>query len=197
MGNYMSCVHRSEGGTTGKVVLWDGTVQEFDGSLTVAELMLEHPQQVVVEFHFSVVRDKRPTPLPADKKLDVGKVYLMLAVKRGKPAALSSEEAQRVLLSANAVLQSRTLLSSSKLLPLFARIGPAVHAEQIQGLPLQKEECEGERHEEVESVLGSSLESLEGRPECLNRQISGKGWKPSLDTIEEKKVKAKVSHWLF
>ncbi|GLT43141.1 hypothetical protein SLA2020_171120 [Shorea laevis] len=194
MGNYMSYGRRSESGT-GKVVLGDGTVQEFDGTLTVAELMLEHPQQVVVEFH-PAVGEKRPTPLPADKKLDMGKVYLMLPLKRGKPAALSSEEARCVLLSANTLLRSKSLFSSSKFLPLFAGICIAGPAEKMQRLSPPRENG-SERNEEVESMVGFLPESLEGRPEYMSRQISSKGWKPSLDTIKEKNVKVKVSHWLF
>ena len=70
---------------TGKIVYWDGSVQEFDEPLTVAELMLEHPQQVVLDFH-SAVKEKRPTPLPADEKLEMKKTYVMVPVKRGKCA---------------------------------------------------------------------------------------------------------------
>ncbi|GLU16771.1 hypothetical protein SLE2022_331860 [Rubroshorea leprosula] len=194
MGNYMSFGRRSESGT-GKVVLGDGTVQEFDGTLTVAELMLEHPQQVVVEFH-SAVAEKKPTPLPADKKLDMGKVYLMLPLKRGKPAALSSEEARCVLLSATTLLRSKSLFSSPKFLPLFAGICTTGPAEKMQRLSPPRENGR-ERNEEVESVVEFLPESLEGRPEYMSRQISCKGWKPSLDTIKEKNVKVKVSHWLF
>ncbi|EOX95238.1 hypothetical protein QUC31_004938 [Theobroma cacao] len=199
MGNYISTVTcRPTSDTAGKVILWDGSVQQFNWPLTAAELMLEHPQQVVVEFH-SAVNEKRPIPLPADSKLDMNKVYVMLPVKRGKPTTLSSEEARRVLLSANSVLRSKSILSSSKFLPLFAKICPANIGEIVgQRFPLQKRENVCEKPEEVRCLTEFDLlESLEGRPEYLNRQYSGKGWKPSLDTIKEKKVERKVPHWLF
>lgn len=41
---------------TCKIVFWDGSVRKFDQPVTVAELMLEHPQQVVVEFQEGVDR---------------------------------------------------------------------------------------------------------------------------------------------
>ena len=197
MGNYISTVTCRPSDTAGKVILWDGSVEEFSWPLTAAELMLEHPQQVVVEFH-AAVNEKRPIPLPADQKLDKKKVYVMLPMKRGKPTTLSSEEARHVLLSANSLLRSKSLLSSSKFLPLFERICSANYIEEIgQKLPLQKKENICERPEEVRCLTEFFPESLESRPEYLNRQYSGKGWKPSLDTIKEKKVEKKVPHWLF
>lgn len=208
MGNFISTVTIRPSHTgAGKVILWDGSVQEFSWPLTAAELMLEHPQQVVVEFHSAAVNQRRrPSPLPADQKLDVKKVYVMLPVRRGKPTTLSSEEARRVLMSANSVLRSKSLLSSSsKFLPLFARVCPGNYIEEIRHkYPVQKKEnvSETERlgddQEEVRCLTEIFPEdSLESRPEYLNRQYSGKGWKPSLDTITEKKIERKVPHWLF
>ncbi|XVE73414.1 hypothetical protein DITRI_Ditri11bG0116200 [Diplodiscus trichospermus] len=199
MGNYISTVTcRSSDDISGKVILRDGSIQEFSWPLTAAELMLEHPQQVVVEFH-AALNEKRPIPLPADQKLDMKKVYVMLPVKRGKPTTLSSEEARRVLFSADSALRSKSLLSSSKFLPLFARICPSNYVEQtVQKLPLQKKESvDCETPEEVRCLTEFFPESLESMPEYLNRQYSGKGWKPSLDTINEKKVERRVPHWLF
>ncbi|XP_057483971.1 uncharacterized protein LOC130770499 [Actinidia eriantha] len=186
----------SQVSSTGKIILPDGTVQEYDQTLTVAELMLEHPQQVVVEFE-STVKGKRPSPLPADKKLEKGKVYLMLPKRRGKPPALSSEETRMLLSIANSVLSSRTLLSSlTGFVPLFARFC-AARAGEGHGVVLRGKVDLVERFEEM--AKGEGLpEVLEGRPEFLSRQFSGgKGWKPSLDTIKEKVVKKKISHWLF
>lgn len=151
--------------------------------------MLEHPQQVVVEFQ-PVINGKKPTPLPADKKLDMKKLYIMLPVRKGKPA-LSSEQAQKLLMNTNSILKSNALLSCTGVLPLFVRICPA--AGRQNDVVLNGKDCLVE--EESKSDYFSDV--LEGRPEFLSRQISGKGWKPSLDTIKEKTIKAKVRHWLI
>ncbi|KAE8665395.1 hypothetical protein F3Y22_tig00112616pilonHSYRG00006 [Hibiscus syriacus] len=183
----------------GKVILWDGSIQEFSSSSTAAELMLEHPQQVVAEFQ-AAVNGKRPVPLPADQKLDVKKVYVMLPFNRGKPTTLSSDDARRVLVSANSVLRSNSkrLLSSSGLFPLFAKICPANHMREMeQKSPLPEKGNAGERAEKAGSLTELLRESMEDLPEYLKRQYSGKGWKPSLDTIKEKKIERKLSHWLY
>ncbi|OAY48747.1 uncharacterized protein LOC110614583 [Manihot esculenta] len=184
MGNYLT---NPSSKATGRVILSDGRVHEFEKPLTVAELMLEYPQQVVVEFRPDL-SEKRPIPLPADNKLDMKKVYVMLPMKRGKPASLSSEQARHVV----SVLGSRSLLSSSRFLPLFARICPAGGIEEGQTTT----KFVSERKENDSELM--LAEMLENRPpEYLSRQLSGKGWKPSLDTIKEKKVEKKIPHWLF
>ncbi|KAL4341232.1 hypothetical protein GQ457_08G021730 [Hibiscus cannabinus] len=193
MGNYMSATNTClplPSDATGKVILWDGSVQQFNWPLEAAELMVEHPQHVVVEFN-AAINQKKPVPLPADHRLDVNKLYLMLPVKRGKPITLSSEEAHRVLMSANSVMRS-------KFLPLFSGICAANDSIDGMGHKLSmqmKESADGERPDRVRCLTELLPESLESTPEYLNRQYSGKGWKPSLDTIKEKKVK--VPHWLF
>ncbi|XP_059625596.1 uncharacterized protein LOC132268778 [Cornus florida] len=192
MGNY---ILYCQSHTSGKVILSDGTLHKYDTPLTVAELMLEYPQQVVVEFQ-SVLSDKRPSPLPADKKLEIDKVYIMLPMKRGKPATLSSEESHHLLSRASSVLKSRSLLSSSGFLPFFARICPAT-TRKGNKFVLNRTKDSVERSEEA-SIPEFFPENFElERPEYLSRQLSGKGWKPSLDTIKEKGVKRKVRHWLF
>lgn len=186
----------------GKVILWDGSVYEFEKPVTAAELMLEHPQQAVVEFQSAVTKGKRPTPLPADKKLETKKIYLMLPIRRGKTAALSTEEIQRVVLIVNSIVRTRSM----KFLPLFARICPAEYV-GLGVLVANKKEKKMDQKTtmmiEEKSTCYVPLESflpegLDGTPEYLSRQFSGKGWKPSLDTIEEKvTVERKVPHWLF
>ncbi|KAE9618828.1 hypothetical protein Lal_00047082 [Lupinus albus] len=179
MGNHISLCP-----ATVKIVFYDGSVQEFEQPVTVAELMLEHPQQVVVEFH-SAMNQKRPTPLPADKKLEMNKVYVMLPKKRGKPIGLSEEESNRILFILNSGL-------SSKYLPWFARLCHTSTIEEVEPKVIN--------HQKKEERYGFSVylpEMLEGMPEYLSRELSGKGWKPTLDTIKEKKIETKVSHWLF
>lgn len=228
MGNTIALPHRDSDGGTGKVVLADGTIHEYDKPLTAAELMLEYPQQMVIEFCAINTNGtgsgnvyKRPAPLPADKRLEMNKVYVMIPVRRGKAAGalISSEEARTILLRATSLLKSKSLVSSSSLggggfLPLLGRMCAAgiagrryedrrVEETQLRRNKLQrqlKEEEEEEVQQEATRTEDCFSEILmEERPEflSLSRQISGKGWKPSLDTITEKTVHTKVRHWLL
>lgn len=189
---------------TSKVIFSDGAVHCYDKPLTVAELMLENPQHMVVEFK-PIADGKRPIPLPADMKLEKNKAYIMLPIRKGKPSTLSSEEARKILTKTSTVLKSKSLLVSyTGFLPVFARICPAAATTLGNGrdhvlnsdknlylLKKKEEEEEGSNKHDYFSDI------LEGRPEFLSRQLSGKGWKPSLDTIKEKSMQAKIRHWLF
>lgn len=189
---------------TSKVVFSDGTVHCYDKPLTVAELMLEHPQQMVVEFK-PIADGKRPIPLPADMKLEKNKAYIMLPIRKGKPSNLSSEEARKILTKTSTMLKSKSLLASyTGFFPVFARICPAAVLSSLGNggdhvlnsdknlylLKKEQEEEQGSKHDYFSDIV-------EGRPEFLSRQLSGKGWKPSLDTIKEKSMQAKIRHWLF
>ncbi|XP_038899617.1 uncharacterized protein LOC120086875 [Benincasa hispida] len=181
----------------GRVVLSDGSIQKFNEPFTAAELMLEHPRQVVVEICKSTIIRKRLTPLPADEKLDSKKVYMMLPIRGGKPASLSSEEIRRVLLCANSALRSRSLLlSSSKVLPWFARAATSATITTTREVQVEIKKEDLVKIEGEEDRWETEM-AAEGRPEYLSRQLSGRGWKPSLDTIKEKKFEKKYSHWLF
>lgn len=195
MGNNITSNHRSQP-ATGKVILSDGSVHVYDDPLTVAELMLEYPQQVVFEFKSATTR-KKPSPLPADEKLERHKVYIMLPVKKGKPASLTTLESKQLLLRANNVLKSPDFLSSTTgFLPFFVKICPASRkwvADKNGHVVKRKEELEENDLREKEDCFEKMLEGLE----FMTRQVSGKGWRPSLDTIVEKGVKPKVRHWLY
>lgn len=122
------------------------------------------------------------------------KVYMMLPIRGGKPVSLSSEEIRRVLLCANSALRSRSLLlSSSKVLPWLARArSTTTRAVRVDVKKEDSTTIGEEMRWETEMAMAT-----EGRPEYLSRQLSGKAWKPSLDTIKEKKFEKKLSHWLF
>ncbi|KAI3679102.1 hypothetical protein L6452_38410 [Arctium lappa] len=188
MGNHM--ISHASGR---RIILSDGTLQEYEKTVTVAELMLDHPQQVVVEFQ----KAGKPTPLPADTKLEATKIYMMLP-KTTMKRSMSREEARRLLLRANAVLNSSKSFVSAYtgFLPLFARICPAAitkskikeSSSEYSQVLLKTKAVGLFREMELEMEMGS----------YLSRQVSGKAsWKPSLDTIKEKGVKAKIRHWLL
>ncbi|KAH0470195.1 hypothetical protein IEQ34_001753 [Dendrobium chrysotoxum] len=80
MGNLLSCR-----APTGKFIfLPDGKARPIESSMTVAELMLEHPCHFVAE-----LTNGRPVPLPADYKLETKKAYTVLPMMAGKAAARS------------------------------------------------------------------------------------------------------------
>jgi hypothetical protein len=167
---------------------------EFDQPITVAELMLDHPKHVVVEFH-SAMNQKKPTPLPADKNLEMNKKYVMVPMKPGKPVGLSAEDCRRILSIVNSSFNTNNYLSSSQgFVPWLVRFLKKKKVE-IGEVETSMQINEEERFNFCEFLP----EMMEERAEYLNlsRQLSGKGWKPSLDTIKEKKVKRKISGWVF
>ncbi|CAI9105484.1 OLC1v1004414C1 [Oldenlandia corymbosa var. corymbosa] len=220
MGNATAVPHRPRRLHSGKVILSDGSVHEYHEPLTVAELMLEYPQHMVIEFppNMSTTIDrrrkdgvqppppKRPSPLPADKKLEMNKVYFMVPVKRSgannKPTpALSADDARRILMKAETLIMSSPSLGCSfeGILPLLVRMvsGGAVggggggNKTGSAGKGGRFGEMLG-AEDEKPAVAGVAPEFV-----MMSRSVSGKGWKPSLDTITEKTVQAKVRHWLF
>ncbi|XP_058076913.1 uncharacterized protein LOC131225403 [Magnolia sinica] len=191
MGNYIS---RRTCAIAGKVILTDGSVHKFDEPLSVAELMLDHPQQFVIEFQ-SIVAGHRPAPLPADQMLEIDKVYLMLPMKRGKAAAFSVDETRRIMDWARFALGSRSFSTTGRILTLLAAVCPMARGKGEETM-LRRKDGLVEKEEEGEGPEFLP-ENLDGRPEFSSRQLSGKGWKPALDTIKEKGIEKKVSHWLF
>lgn len=203
----MSC-RPAKSTATGKVILFDGSVHEFDTPITVAELMLEHPQQVVAEFEPAVSK-RRVTPLPADKKLEVKQTYLMLPIKPGKQPRLTAEETKRFLLTLNSATRSRSLLLLPKFDSCFAKALCACTAVEggrgktKSGIGKNKVDTyisEGHRcnTRRQSNTLLELPETSEVRPAYLHKQLSWDGWKPSLETIEEATggVERKMSRWL-
>ncbi|XP_072985213.1 uncharacterized protein [Typha latifolia] len=184
MGNLLSS--RASVGTGGKVVLSDGTAREIDQPMSVAELMLEHPGQFVIDVHSLAAAKTRVAPLPADHKLEPEKVYVMLPMVRGK---VSADEARRVLSTTRSLMRTRSMPSPAVTTSLFS-------CKRV------KEDKKKDKKEiinvKVDQKVTWSTEVFEERPEFLSRQFSSKGWKPSLRTIEEKGLTPnKVPHWLF
>ncbi|CAA7398373.1 unnamed protein product [Spirodela intermedia] len=172
MGN--SLPRRATGGAaTCRVILADCTVVAMEEGATVAELMLEHPQQFVVELR-SFLAGNRAAPLPADQQLEVGKVYLMLPMKSGKAPVSSAGEARRIL--------------SKK------RSGRRSHGTPAGAPPEEEKKAAAGPPELPFSELGDSP-ALTGRQHHSARFT--RAWRPSLHTIEERAAGRKLPHWLF
>ncbi|URE04976.1 hypothetical protein MUK42_19951 [Musa troglodytarum] len=165
MGNLLSCQAPDSCG--GKVVLSDGTVHEFDCPTSVAELMLEHPRQFVVDVRSLSAANSKAAPLPADYMLEPDKVYVMLPVARGKAARLSADDARR----------AQALASRSRLKQRSASAAPFLSV-----LSARTEAPAEEKGKKAAAFL---------------RQFSSKRWAPTLGTIVEKSMEKKVPHWLL
>ncbi|CAA7406099.1 unnamed protein product [Spirodela intermedia] len=195
MGNYSSRRRSAAAAAAagGKIILADGKVERAAPSTTVGELMLEHAQQFVVDFQ-SLLTGGKATALPADRQLSPHGVYVMAPMKAGKSPALSSAEAREELSRVRSILKSSSSsssFSSSSLLCWYvlssgkSAIRPAAGGELASKVPSGTL-----KSPEIPPVFAGES------PEFLARQVSCKGWKPSLYTIEERKLK-KDPHWLF
>lgn len=67
-----------------EMCIWNAQAEPYC-AMGRSELMLEHPQQVVVEFKSGSDKKHRSAPLPADRVLDTKIVYLMVSMRQGRP----------------------------------------------------------------------------------------------------------------
>jgi hypothetical protein len=188
MGNLVSGAAAADASGGGKVVMVDGSVRALSEPVSVAELMMDHPRHFVVDARVLKEQQQKGggaskvAPLPADHVLGAGGVYVLLPATRGK---VSAEEARRALTAARSRSMPgglrRKLWSSRK-----SRGADAGMAVQHVPAPAVAEEASAR-----------SVGFEEHRPEFLSRELSSRGWKPSLNTIEERAAPKKVPHWLF
>lgn len=81
MGNHASCIPRTTGSRTAKLVDAEGNLRRVEVPAGAADLMLEAPGHVVARAE-EVVRTRRVSGLRADEELRAGDVYLLLPVDR-------------------------------------------------------------------------------------------------------------------
>lgn len=166
--------HVSRRTTAGKVILSDGTIRGLlDQPTSVAELMLDHPQEFVVELNRRATA--KPTPLPADHELDPAKVYLMIPMRQAKKAATVAAKAM-------AEEEARAVLAKGWNQPLMMMRCTKINTIDQQIVITHNS-----------GVLVGGLVEEEEKPEFLSRQFSSKRWRPNLDPIEEKVVQRRFS----
>ncbi|KAM3229168.1 hypothetical protein ACQJBY_060214 [Aegilops geniculata] len=185
MGNLISA-----GASGGKVVMADGSVRALSEPVSVAELMMDHPRHFVVDARLLQQRKggaSKVAPLPADHVLGAGGVYVLLPATRGK---VSAEEARRVLTASRSLARSRSMPGG-----LRRKLSSRKSREADDADRSAKNEAAAAAEMERREETADGFE--EHRPEFLSRELSCRGWKPSLNTIQERVIPKKVSHWLF
>ncbi|RCV45162.1 hypothetical protein SETIT_9G431400v2 [Setaria italica] len=204
MGNLVSAGAATAASGGGKVVMADGSVRALSEPVSVAELMMDHPRHFVVDARVLKEQGRREqqhhqqqggaggggakvAPLPADHVLGAGGVYVLLPATRGK---VSADEARRALSAARSLARSRSMPGLRR--KLSSKKG---REEAAPDVPARREETAESPEEEKEEARPDGFE--EHRPEFLSRELSSRGWKPSLRTIEERVAPKKTPHWLF
>ena len=211
MGNLVSGAAAVRGG--GKVVMADGSVRALSEPVSVAELMMDHPRHFVVdarvlkelgrrrEHHHHKHRQQQQgggakvAPLPADHVLGAGGVYVLLPATRGK---VSAEEARRALSAARSLARSRSMPGLRRKLSSSSKNGRRAEATGAEKPAQREATAAGSPEDEDEAEAARPADGFEEhRPEFLSREVSSRGWKPSLRTIEERVLPKKTPHWLF
>ncbi|XP_037483397.1 uncharacterized protein LOC119362301 [Triticum dicoccoides] len=109
MGNLVS----ASAGGGGKIVLPDGSVRALgEGeTVSVAELMVEHPRHFVVDARLAAAGGAKVAALPADHLLDGAGVYVVLPATRGR---VSADEARRALTASRLLAWCRSMPVSAQ-----------------------------------------------------------------------------------
>ncbi|CAD6210886.1 unnamed protein product [Miscanthus lutarioriparius] len=215
MGNLVSGAAAVRSG--GKVVMADGSVRALSEPVSVAELMMDHPRHFVVDARVLKELGRREhhhhknnqhqhqhqqgggakvAPLPADHVLGAGGVYVLLPATRGK---VSVDEARRALSAARSLARSRSMPGLRRKLSSSPKNGRRAEAAAGADEPAQREAtAAGSPEDGDEAEAARPADGFEEhRPEFLSRELSSRGWKPSLRTIEERVLPKKTPHWLF
>ncbi|GLJ09141.1 hypothetical protein SUGI_0102530 [Cryptomeria japonica] len=181
MGNYMSCVSSQ----TVKVILQNGSVQEFKRSVKAAELMLENSQQFVS--HASCVKaGKRAAALVADEELQMGQLYLMLPMHKLNSALTASDVASLLLFQKNSSFKNsgtrRNPKGHSRILPVLTYMCPLPVVERKQGKQAVAGSKRGNGKED--DICVKTVVEVEDVP-TIRRLSVCRSWKPALETITE------------
>ncbi|XP_074568837.1 uncharacterized protein LOC141825349 [Curcuma longa] len=115
MGNCVSCSCTLAAGAIGSgassiQIIFPGGAEarHIDGPATVAEIMLDAPGHFLVRAR-SLGVGRRLVPLPADKNLEAGEVYVMLPMRRANAIITSADVAALASPDAAAPVQAAPL----------------------------------------------------------------------------------------
>lgn len=188
MGNYVSCVAPNFWPKTAKVILCNGSIQEFQKPVKAAELMLENSQQFVSHYN-SLQVGRRVSALSADEDLELGNLYFMLPMEKLN-TALSASEMDSLLQKASAVAK-RGCKSTARILPVLAYVRPLLLSAEKKQENLNAGSClvvMGSKPGEVreEEVVIPRMDIRDVRMELeMYKTSSCRSWKPTLETISE------------
>jgi hypothetical protein len=167
MGN--GCVTGANNGGAGrnskatiKVVLSDGTIEEFFKAITVAEVMLDHPQHFVLHSS-STNNPQKKAILPADIELEPGRLYYLLpSIKFSRPLSPPDVETESAV---------------SKVAPVD------------QELRKQQQQQQGDKTDMVKfedrDSFGPDVRSMYIANGYQPNLLKCNSWKPRLETINE------------
>jgi hypothetical protein len=174
-----------------KVVLADGTVEEFPKPITVAELMMEYPQHFV--YHSSAITNniQKKDILPADSELEAGSYYYLL------PSSNYSGPVSPPKLPAPKPKPSSKQATGKSLKPEISReeshrfditnwqsrpLGELVTRDDIELGGLDPEDIEDEP---IVSFSTPDLKSMYMQSQGGGLLMRCNSWKPRLETIHE------------
>eukprot|EP01018_Ginkgo_biloba_P027362 Gb_05758 [translate_table: standard] len=125
MGNYISCAPSMVSCNRVKVILFNGSVQEFQRAIKAAELMLENPQHFVCHSN-ALQTGHRIAALSADEELELGHLYFVLPMQKLRSVISASDMASLELRWASAMKRPGTSCSKSigRIFPLCGDFGP-------------------------------------------------------------------------
>ncbi|GLJ44741.1 hypothetical protein SUGI_0940800 [Cryptomeria japonica] len=180
MGNYVSCAASTVPSKMFKVVLPNGSVQEFHRRVKAAELMLENPQQFVCHANGLQI-GRRINPLLADEDLELGQLYFLLPMQKLKGVLSGTDMASLAFKANSATKGSGHGKNNAKILPLL--FGDM--------LPERRKDADLLMDEKAQELPRLNLEDDPDLSTAFEQlRLSGcRAWKPKLETISESRPK--------
>jgi hypothetical protein len=167
MGNYISCAFvapKLRSTRPARVILPGGEIRQFRQPVKAAELMLEYPNNFLVNSQ-SLSIGRRFSPLSADDDLEFGNLYVMIPMRRVNSVVTAADVAV-FLMAANSATKRISGGGSMKVSP----------------------EAEASRADDSSESGRPRLSLEEVAPEYKYRLAACRSKRPGLDTIVEEPV---------